>query len=266
LTSIATYRRSRELYYNLTLRELRSKYKRSVLGWTWSLFNPLAMVAVFTVLFKFFLKARLDVGQPSGLRIYALYLMSGLLPWNYFQISVNNSIGSLISNSALIKKTYFPRELLPASAVGAGLVTHVIEMGLLIVALLIFGDWRAIVFLPLALVVSMFVALAALGFGLALSALNVYFRDIEHFMSIFFLVWLYMTPIVYPLYDVPLRIRGYLSINPMSDMVGCYRSLLYDGTWPNWLQFAYFAGFAMLSVVVGLAVFNKFESRLAEEL
>jgi ABC-2 type transport system permease protein len=266
LTSIATYRSSGELFTNLTLRDLRSKYKRSVLGWAWSLINPLAMVLVYTLVFKYFLKVKVLPGEPSGLNVWALFLMCALLPWNYFQTAVNTSISSLVTNAGLIKKTYFPRELLPASSVASSFVTHLIEMGLLLVALLAFGNWRALMFVPLALVLSLFLALFALGMGLALSSLNVYFRDIEHFMGILFLVWMFTTPILYPIYAIPPHFQTLLKLNPMTDATLSYRAMLYDGTLPGAWEFAYFVMWAVAAFVVGMLIFNKFEKNMAEEL
>jgi lipopolysaccharide transport system permease protein len=266
LTSIAAYRSSKELFLNLALRELRSKYKRSFLGWIWSTVNPLANMAVYTIVFTVFFKAVPPVGQPSHLRVYALSLLCGLLPWNYFQSSVLGSIGSLIANATLIKKTYFPRELLPAAVVGANIVSHLIEMGLLVVAMLGFGNYRALEFLPFVLLLSLIMAVFALGFGLMLSALNVYFRDIEHFMSILFLVWLYLTPIIYPFSLVPAKYQMIMKLNPMTDAVLSYRAVLYDGTFPGWLELSYFAAWAIGIFFVGRTVFNKLEVGLAEEL
>jgi ABC-type polysaccharide/polyol phosphate export permease len=266
VSAISTYVSSRELFANLTLRELRGKYKRSFLGWAWSMINPVSTMIVYTIVFKFFLRVRLDVAEPSGLKIFALFLMTGLLPWLYFQTSVLGSIGSLVSNGPLIKKTYFPRELLPAATVAATLVSHLIEMGLLVVALVAFGDWRAAAFIPVTLALMVFTAIFSLGVGLLLSALNVYFRDIEHFMNILFLVWMYLTPIIYPIYDVPHRFATILKINPMTDMVDCYRAALYNGSWPSGKEFAYFAVWAIAVFAIGLSVFNRLESGLAEEL
>lgn len=267
MTSLATYRSSKELFANLTLRELRSKYKRSFLGWAWSLATPLANMAVYTVVFRYFLRITKGYhGQPSGLNVFALFLLCALLPWNFFYMSVMGCISSLVANSSLVKKTYFPRELLPASAVGATLVSHLIELGLLAAVLLGFGNWRVVEFLPFVLLLTALMALFALGFGLAVSALNVYFRDVEHFMGILFLVWMYLTPIIYPLGIVPARFQTILKINPMTDAVLCYRSVLYDGTHPGWLQLSYFAIWAIGLLIVGLTVFSRLEAGLAEEL
>jgi ABC-type polysaccharide/polyol phosphate export permease len=266
LTSVATYRASKELFANLTLRELRSKYKRSFLGWTWSMVNPLATMLVYTIMFKVLLRIHLAKGEPSGLDVWALFLLCGLLPWNFFSIGVTSCIGSLIGNEALIKKTYFPRELLPASAVAAALVTHLIEIGLLIVALLGFGNTELLEFLPVVILLTVITALFALGFGLMLSALNVYFRDIQYFTSILFLIWLYLTPIVYPYKDIPARFDNIIKLNPMTDMALSYQAILYDGHHPGWIELAYFAGWALVFLVVGLIVFNRLEANMAEEL
>jgi ABC-2 type transport system permease protein len=266
VTSLSEYRSSRELFYNLTLRELRSKYKRSVLGWAWSMVNPLANMVVYTLVFKYFLKVKTPVGHPSGLAIYSLYLLCGLLPWNFFSGSVTGCVSSLVGNGPLIKKTYFPRQLLPAATVAATLVSHLIEMSLLLVVLVGFGNWRALVFTPVTLVIIAITAVFALGMGLAMSALNVYFRDVEHFTGLLFLVWLYMTPIIYPIDVIPHRYQEILKLNPMTDMSLCFRSVLYDGTWPSWVQLGYYSAWAFGFLVVGILVFNRLESRLAEEL
>jgi ABC-2 type transport system permease protein len=266
MTSLATYRSSKELYTNLALRELRSKYKRSFLGWAWSLANPLANMVVYTIVFKYFLHIKPDPGDPSGLNVFALFLLCALLPWNFFQMSVMGCISSLTGNESLIKKTYFPRELLPGSTVGANLVSHLIEMGLLLLALLAFGNWRALIFSPLALVLTIVMATFGLGLGLMLSALNVYFRDIQHFMSILFLVWMYLTPIIYPFSYVPLRYHRLLLLNPITDASLCYRAVLYDGRLPDWLQFGYFTAWAVGIFAIGLLIFNRLSAGLAEEL
>jgi ABC-2 type transport system permease protein len=266
MTTLAEYRSSRELFINLTLRELRSKYKRSFLGWAWSMANPLATMAVYTVVFGVFFHINPGKAEPSGLNVYALSLMCAMLPWNFFSSSVMGCIGSLVSSGPLIKKTYFPRQLVPAATVGANLVSHLIEMSLLFLAVLAFGNWRAGVYLPFVVALTVITAVFALGLGLSLSSLNVYFRDIEHFMAIFFLVWLYLTPIVYPFNRIPHRFQGWVKLNPMTDMALAYRSAFYSGTTPSWPEMGYYALWAVGMLVVGLYVFNRLEHGLAEEL
>lgn len=272
MTTIAEYRGSRELFANLALRELRSKYKRSFLGWTWSMINPLANTLVYTVVFAYFLRAQPPLGKPSGIKVYALMLLCGLLPWNFFQNSVMGSVGSLVGNGNLIRKTYFPRELLPASAVGANLVSHLVEMGVLMIVFLAFGDYYALLNLPFVLLLIFITGIFGLGMGLLCSILNVYFRDIEYFLTIFFLIWLYATPIVYPVSVVAdkhvfgMNLLTLMKINPMTDMTLLFHATLYNGTLPGWYELAYFTGFALALLLIGLTVFNRLEGRLAEEL
>ena len=274
MTTLAEYRTSRELFNNLALRELRSKYKRSFLGWAWSLVNPLANTLVYTVLFGVLFHAPVPNGGPSHLQVYALYLLCALLPWNFFQAGVMGSVGSLVGNGNLIKKTYFPRELLPASTIGAALVSHLIEMGLLLVVLLAFGDYWALEWLPMTVVLIFIITIFGLGVGLFFSVLNVYFRDIEHFLGIFFLLWLYATPVVYPTNLVSqhhfpgthINALRILEINPMTEMASQFRATMFYGGAPDWKAVLYLAAWAFGALAVGLRVFNRMEGRLAEEL
>ncbi len=265
MTVVAELRSSRELFYNLTLRELRSKYKRSFLGWTWSLVNPLAYMAVYTVVFEFFLRVKPAPGV-HGLDVYAFWLLCALLPWNFFQTAVTSSIGSLTANANLIKKSYFPRQLLPAATIAAALVSHLIEMGLLVLVLVASGDWEALEFLPVTLVLMALMVIFGIGLGMLLGSLNVYFRDVEHFMMIFFMIWLYLTPIVYP----PTYLHGHeltiLKFNPMTDATISFRDTLYYGQLPGPLEMAAFVLATAVAFIVGWKVFNRLEGRLAEEL
>jgi ABC-type polysaccharide/polyol phosphate export permease len=273
MTAIAEYRNSRELFANLALRELRSKYRRSILGWTWSMLNPLTTMVVYTIVFEFFFRARPAPGNPSGVDQYSVWLLCAMLPWNFFTNCVNGSIASLLGNANLIKKSYFPRDLLPAASTAANLVMHLIEMSILMVVLLAFGNWRALVFLPLTLSFILVMAIFALGFGLLFSVLNVYFRDVEHFTSILFLIWLYMTPIIYPETYITkhhpiagISLLAIFKVNPMTDFAECFRSTLYDGRLPGLGDTAYVVAFAGVVFALGLYVFNRLEGRLAEEL
>src|ERR687894_1027310 len=145
----------RELFVNLTLRELRSKYKRSVLGWAWSLLNPLTTLVIYAVVFGVFLRVPPDVGDPSGLDNFAMFLMCGLLPFNFLANGLNGGMTSLIGNGNLVKKVYFPREILVAANTASWLVSFLIELAVLGVALAFFGNivllWVPVVLLLVAL-------------------------------------------------------------------------------------------------------------------
>ena len=265
MTTLSELVASRELLVNLTLRELRGKYKRSVLGWTWSLLNPLATMAIFTVVFAYFLKVEAPKGDPSGLHVFALYLLCGLLPWNFLSNGISGGMGSLLGNSNLIKKVYFPREILVVANVASWVVSLLIEMAVLAVVLLGFGNfvlpWLVPV-LALVLIQTAFVV----GLGLMFSVLNVYFRDVQHFIGILLQLWFYGTPIVYPITYVPENIRFVYGLNPMVRFVEAYRDCLYDLRMPPLLDWIYLIGVAAVTLAAGWAIFVKLEPKLAEEM
>jgi ABC-type polysaccharide/polyol phosphate export permease len=258
-------RQSRELFTNLTLRELRSKYKRSWLGWGWSMINPLAYTVIYTIVFHFVLRAAPTPGV-NGLSVFALWLLCALLPWNFFQMAVNTAISSLPSNDNLIKKSYFPRQLLPMSSVAAALVSHFIEMGLLILALAAFGDYQALFFLPMTFFLIIVMVVFATGLGLLLGVANVYFRDVQYFMTILFLAWMYLTPIVYPITVLHGSAQFISKLNPMTDATIAFRDGLYYGTLPSPIALGAIITAAAITFAVGWTVFAKHEGRLVEEL
>ena len=161
--SFREYLQYRELFHNLTLRELRSKYKRSVIGWGWSMINPIANMLIYTVVFSLLLQIKPPFGVPSGLHNYAIMLLAGMLPWNFFQGSIMESMGAILGNQNLIQKTYFPRELIPGATVASKVVSHLIEMSLLLVAVICFGNWRAPFFIPGVILTMAVVTAFALG-------------------------------------------------------------------------------------------------------
>jgi ABC-type polysaccharide/polyol phosphate export permease len=274
MTRLAEYADARELTWNLTLRELRGRYKRSVLGWTWSLLNPLSTVLVFSIVFKFFLKVEPPVGDPSGLHNFALFLLCGLVAWNYLSNGMNASMDSLVANRNLIEKVYFPREILVVSTVLSLLVSLLIELGVLAVILLIVGN-MVIPWIPIALCLVAIQTLFVLGIGLLLSVLNVYFRDVKHLMAIVLQALFYSAPIVYPIRLVPEKaelfgwvfpLRQIYELNPLVTIIGTYRDVFYDLRFPPLGDVAYLLVWSVSLFAFGLWVFNRLERRLAEEV
>jgi len=270
VTRLAELVDSRELIVNLTLRELRGKYKRSVLGWAWSLLNPLATMAIFSVVFLYFLKVTFPPGQPSGFDSFPFALIIGLLPWNFVSSGMNGSMDALIANSNLVKKVYFPREVLVFANVASSVVTLLIELGVLSIALVIAGNFVIPWLLPVALLVVIETAFV-IGIGLLLAVLNVYFRDVQHLVGILLQLWFYATPIVYPETAVHGQIGGVsiltlYRLNPMVRFVESYRACLYDLRFPPLADVAYLVGAAVVALVVGALVFARLEPKLAEEL
>ena len=274
MSSLKELSAARELTVNLTLRELRGKYKRSVLGWAWSLLNPLATMLIFSVVFRFFLGVTVPTGDPSGLQNFAFFLLCGLLPWNLMANGIGGSMGVLIGNSNLIKKTYFPREVLVAANVASWVVSLLIELAVLAIALMVAGNFALPWLVPvlfLVVIQTVFVT----GIALTLSVLNVYFRDVQHLVGILLQLWFYATPIVYPISVVKERadvlgvsvpLRTIYGLNPMVRLVEAYRDCLYDLRLPPAKDLGYLIVVAAVSLAVGLYAFNRLEPKLAEEL
>jgi ABC-type polysaccharide/polyol phosphate export permease len=265
---------NRELLGNLVLRELRGKYKGTSLGWFWSLLNPLAATLIFTVVFGAILRITPTVGV-DGLQNYTLFLLCALLPWNFFSGAVNGGMGALLGNANLIKKTAFPRQHLVLASSVALFVTFGIEMAVLLVAFAAFGVNPLLWILPTVLLM-VFLAVFATGLGLMLSVANVYFRDSAHFVAIGMQVLFYATPVIYPITLVSdvspeslvarFHIDSLYFANPVVHYVEAFRDLLYEQEIPSLVTMCVVVGSAVMSLWLGLAVFNRFSGRLAEEL
>ena len=269
---VADISTSRELLWNLTLRELRGKYKRSALGWAWSLLNPLSTMAIYTFVFGVVLGGTSPVAMPNGKKIFALYLLCGLLPWNFLAQTTSGAMGAVIANGGLVKKVWFPREVLVFATAAAMLFGFLIEASILIVALLIWGT-MALPWIPVLLVLTLFLGAMATGLGLMLAAANVYFRDLSYLWGIFLQLWFFGTPIVYPIVLVARRLQGsrhwmltMYRANPMALFVEAYRRCLYQSSWPTGLQVGSLAVISVALLALGLWVFNRMSPRFAEEI
>ena len=259
----------RELLWNLTLRETRSRYKRSVLGWTWSMLNPLATMLMYTFVFSVVFQTTAPLGDPSGMQSYAPFLLAGLLAWSFFNVSVGVGMESVVSNGPLVKKVAFPREHLVLSVIGAGLLTFGIEMAVLAVVLLVMGN-MVLPFIPLVIVAAAVLSCFTAGMSLALSAANVYLRDLKYLWSIVSQAWFFSTPIVYPISRVEGRIPDwafqiYANL-PMAVVVRVFRHLLYDLSIPPLVDWGLMLGYSLAMLFAGWWVFRRLEGRFAEEL
>src|SRR4051812_34050640 len=210
----------RELLYFLFWRDFKVRYKQTALGATWALLQPVATMAIFTIFLGRLAKISSD-GIP-----YSLFVFSGLLPWQLFSFALNASAGSLVSNTHLLTKVYFPRLIIPISSVLVGLVDFVIALGILALLMAyhrVTPTWGLLV-LPLLVV---FAVTAALAVGLFLSALNVRYRDVKHTIPFLVQFWMFATPIVYPSSLVPERWRPLYGLNPMAGVVDGFRWALF---------------------------------------
>lgn len=264
----------RELLLNLTLRELRGKFKRSALGYLWSVINPAVNLAIYTIVFGVFLKVKPPEGHPSGLKVYGFFLVAALLPWTFVTNSLGGSVGAMVGNEGLIKKVYFPRSVLPASVVLSFLVGFLVELAVLGAAFAIAGN-LVLKYIPVILLLVLLELGFVLGLGLALSVANVYFRDIQHFLGIFLNVWFYATPILYRPDQVPVQghllgmrlpMRRLIELNPMSTFADAYRNAFYDLRAPSLSKIGVLVLWSGGSLLFGSLVFRRLEPRLAEEL
>ena len=216
-----------ELLMNLTRREVKGRYSQSLFGAGWAVAQPLAMMAVFTLVFS-------RLGQmPSGGAPYPLFAFAALVPWFFFSNSVTSGTMSLVTYRNIVTKTYFPREIVPLAQVASRLVDLAATSSLFAILLMYYGmgDSRWLLLAPLlVLLLIMF----TLGVTLATSAMNVFYRDVSPVVQIGLQLWLFLTPVAYPLSAVPERYRGFFLINPLTGVVEGLRAVLVFGRAPDW--------------------------------
>jgi lipopolysaccharide transport system permease protein len=254
-----------ELLRTLLRREIRMRYKGSALGIVWSLVYPLAMMGVYTLVFSVLW------GSARNIPHYPLFVLSGLAVWGFFQAAVQVGTGSLIGNADLIKKVWFPRELIPAAAVLAQTTSAVVMLAILIPADLIVVPETART-MALALPIVAALICLALGFAWTLSIVNVFFRDVEHLLAVLFLPWFFLTPVLYGLSQLPAAARHAWLIhllrygNPVTPYVEGVRATLLQATVPGASLLVYIFVVGPALALIGLWVVQRFEDRLAVEL
>lgn len=260
--------RYRELVLNLAQRELMARYKNTVLGFFWSLLNPLAMMLVFTAVFTVFI-------ENKAIENFPIFILCGLLPWNYFTAGVMGSINSIVGNANLVTKVYFPREVLPIATILAHLFNFLLTLVVLFVATLIMGTpispWLWL--LPVVIVIqSCFI----LGLAFILSTLNVFYRDTLMVMDVAMLAWFFLTPVFYPIEQLPQRYpflglelnlhRLMYILNPMASIINAYRDILYLGYRTDFDFFARTAVTALAVLFLGYWFFCRYSRRFGEEV
>jgi len=247
--------RYRELIKALAAKEVKIKYKSAVLGWAWSLLNPLVLMVVFSLVFTVVMRVRIEN--------FPAFLLCALLPWFFVSFSLTAATTSIVDNASLIKKAYFPYEVIPLSIVMANLFNFLISLVLFFAFLVfyrIYPSW-AWCFLPLVVVLQViFVA----GLCLLSSALHTLFRDVKYAVELLLLVWFYATPIFYPLSFVPENLRPLFFCNPMTVFVGLYRSILLYGKVPSPGMISVALSVSLLFLLVGMAVFLRHKKSFAD--
>lgn len=263
MSDLQTLMRHRQLIAALTARDLKARYRGSILGFFWSLANPLLLLAVYTFVFTVFFK-------QTAVTPYPLFLFSGILAWTFFSAAVLESTGSISSNAGLIKKVMFPAEALPLVVVLSHLVHFVAALPILLAAMAMFavlGKFTMSWTILLVPVLMLFQALFVAGLSLIVSSASVLFRDLRDIVANVLQLGFFMTPILYLLDSIQSRpIRALLRVNPMTPFVIAYQDLFFFGRLPNLSDTILIVFYAVTSVTLGMVVFDRLRDTLAEAI
>ena len=253
----------RDLFSNLVVRDLKVRYKKSALGFVWSLLNPLMMMVVFTVVFT--------ILTSPNIENFPVFVLTGLMAWNFFANTVTGATGTIVGNSTLINKVYFPRELLPASLVFSNLINFLLTLVVLFGFIVAFKIHLTamILWLPVIILIEL---MLALGVALIVSAINVFYRDVSMLVEVGITAWFFLTPIFYQLERIPNMVilgmdvwRWVYVLNPMASLITDYRYTLLYGLPP--IKHSLFAfGEAGITLAVGYWLFRTLSPRFSEEL
>jgi len=254
LRKLAKYR---DLLYTLSVHRVKVRYKQSLLGVSWAIIQPLAMVVILTAIFSFIAR------MPSEGLPYVLFVYVALLPWNYLSTSLTTSTNGLVSHSNLITKVYFPREILPLTYVFAALFDFLIASTVLVVLLLYYRvplTVNLIYVLPIMLILTLFIIAAAL----VLSAVQVRFRDVGVAVPIAMQVWMFASPVLYPLAAVPARLRSIYQLNPMVGIIEGLRSVVLQGAQPPITAISVSVLISVGLLIIAYSYFKRVEATMAD--
>jgi lipopolysaccharide transport system permease protein len=247
----------RDLLYTLSLHRIKVRYKQSVLGGLWAILQPLSLMLMFTFVFRFVTNVASD-GIP-----YAVFAYSALLPWNYFSSGLSTATNSLVSNTQFVTKVYFPREILPATYVIAAFFDFLLA-SIVLIGLMIYYHFpltvNALYVIPIILVLTCF----SLAMSFFLSATQVRFRDIGVAVPLLLQLWLFATPVIYPLSSVPARYKALYMLNPMVGVIENFRHVLLRGTAPDYWSLFITTAISIPLLFVSYVYFKQIETTMAD--
>ncbi len=246
-----------ELTSELTKREVKQRYKQSVLGYAWVMLNPFFQMLVMSFVFSTLFQAK-SVGVP-----FAIFLYAGLLPWTLFSATLNSATNALVGNAGLLTKIYFPREIFVISTLLAKVVDFLLA-GTVFVGMLVFYQipftWMMLWFIPILIIQNLF----TYGLSLLIAAFNLFYRDIQYLITLVILMWFYLTPVLYPVEMFPSQYRFIFQLNPMAVFINAYREVILNGNWPNFTSLAIGLLVSLLLVLVATLIFKKLEGSFAD--
>lgn len=250
--------RYRDMVKSLVKRDLRGKYKGSVLGFLWTFINPLCQIIVYTIVFSVIVKTDLDK--------FYVYMISGMIPWLFFDMSMRQGTGCIRYQGELVKKIYFPREVLPLACVTSNFINMLFCFIIVFAVLIVSGigiDLKTLLYLPLVMAIEY---ILTLGFTLIVAAGTVYFKDLEHIVTVILMAWIYLTPIMFSMNMIPDKILPWFRFNPMTPIIESYHQILYWKNVPTNCGLVYSFVFAIIILIVGEYFFIALNDRFAEEL
>lgn len=247
----------RQMLESLVLTDLRTRYKGSFFGFFWTLLNPFLMLIVYSIVFKFVVRIEMEN--------YTAYLFIGLISWFLFSQSVTAGAGIVVRNAGLVKKIYFPKEILPLSVVLGGGINYLFSLLVLFPILFFYKiqlGWPLIL-LPLILIIHM---LFSLSLVMLISSLNVFFRDLEHIMGVITMAWFYLTPIVFTSSMIPEKLAWLFNLNPLKVIIDSFHQILFYNEMPNFIHLGIVLIFSIVLLRFSFYVFGKLSRNFAEEI
>lgn len=246
-----------ELIKQLTMREIKARYKQSFLGYFWIILNPFFQMLIMSFVFS-------NIMKPQGLAIpYPIFLYAGLLPWIFFANGLGNAMNSLTGNAPLIKKIYFPREILVLSTLLAKLFDFALSFVVFIILMIFFKiqfSYYIFLFIPIFFLQLFF----TYGLSLLLAAFNLFYRDVQYLFDLILTLWFYLTPVIYAVEFFPQEYRFIFRLNPMSVFINAYREVLFGGDFPNWGSLAIGFFLSLGLYIVAHRIFKKMEGTFAD--
>lgn len=247
----------RSMIGGLIRRELRGRYKGSLFGFLWNFINPLCQIIVYYLIFSRVFR--------SGIEMFHVFLVVGIMPWNFFSEALSSGTGCIIEHSDMTKKIYFPREVLPIAAVSSRFVNLLLTFIVVFCVIIASGKGVSsnVIYMPIVLLVEY---VLTLGMVLLLSAVNVYFRDIQHIIGVLLMAWVWMTPIMYSFDVLSGFMKSIVSFNPMTPIIIAFQDILYYQVKPDFVSLGKTGAFSIVLFVVGESIFSYLERNFAEEL